>query len=86
MQDANGQNPRHEDVDSTFSGSNATDSGHGSNDGESEAPKSPAHIAQPLSSPYKGVYAQLSLMSQYFFFHNLFISGPPNLSFFLICF
>ena len=77
MQDPNGQNPRHEDVDSTFSGSNATDSGHGSNDGESEAPKSPAHIAQPLSSPYKGAFVQLFNAPPALnisFFHNFIIS------------
>ena len=45
-------------MDSTFSGDNTTDSGHGSNDGESEAPKSPSHATHPPSSPHQGTYSQ----------------------------
>ena len=57
----NGHSPqRKEDMDSTFSGDNTTDSGHGSNDGESEAPKSPSHVTQPPSIPHNGKLAPLT--------------------------
>ena len=56
----NGHSPqRKDDMDSTFSADNTTDSGHGSNDGESEAPKSPSHVTQPPSIPHNGKLALL---------------------------